>query len=227
MSGIPAMQRVAVLAPHPDDEVLGCGGTMARLAAQGAAVDVVTVTRGQEPDFNPASVDQVMREAEKAHHALGVRESHFLDFPAARLDTVGQAEVNARLGVLLDRIQPDTLFLPFLGDIHHDHQVVFTAAMVWARPRHAGAPRQIYAYETLSETNWFAPPATPPFLPTFFVDIEATLEAKLAAFSCYASQVKAFPDERSLEAMSALARMRGASIYRTAAEAFVTIRAVI
>ena len=227
MRDLSAMGTVAVIAPHPDDEVLGCGGTIARLANEGAAVHVVTVTRGQPPDFGPASVEQVMGEARAAHRLLGVRDSHFLDLPAARLDTVGQAEVNAALGKTLDRLAPDTLFLPFLGDIHHDHQIVFTAAMVWARPRHAGTPARICAYETLSETNWFAPPATPAFLPTLFVDISATLETKLAAFACYGSQMKVFPDERSPEAIRALAQMRGATVYRPAAEAFALIRQIV
>lgn len=221
------MNRVAVIAPHPDDEVLGCGGTIARLAARGAEVHVVTVTRGQPPDFPEAAVQQVRGEAEAAHRLLGVVRSQFLDLPAARLDTVGQAEVNARLGAVLDEIGPDTLFLPFFGDVHHDHQIVFTAGMVWSRPRHAAAPACVLAYETLSETNWFAPPITPAFVPTLFVDIADTLEAKLAAFACYRSQVKTFPDERSPEAIQALAAMRGATVYRTAAEAFATIRVLL
>ena len=221
------MRRVAVIAPHPDDEVLGCGGTIVRLATAGVAVDVVTVTRGQPPDFEAAAVEQVMAEAAAAHRLMGVAGGHFLDLPAARLDTVGQAHVNAALASALDRIQPDTLFVPFLGDIHHDHQLVFTAAMVWARPRHGGAPARMLAYETLSETNWFAPPATPPFLPTVFVDITDTLESKLNAFAAYRSQVKQFPDERSPDAIRALAVSRGASVFRSAAEAFMLIRAVV
>lgn len=221
------MRRVAVIAPHPDDEVLGCGGTIARLTASGVQVDVVTVTRGQPPDFDASDVEQVMAEAAKAHRLLGVANSHFLDLPAARLDTIGQARVNADLGMALDRIGPDTLFVPFLGDIHHDHQLAFTAAMVWARPRHDRAPTCVLAYETLSETNWFAPPATPPFIPTAFVDISATLETKLAAFALYRSQARDFPDERSPEAIRALAVSRGASVYRNAAEAFALIRAVL
>ena len=227
MNDLRAMQDVAVIAPHPDDEVLGCGGTMARLAAQGSRVYVVTVTRGQPPDFAPDAVEQVQAEALDAHRLLGVAESHFLDLPAARLDTVGQAQVNAALGGLLDRLAPDTLFLPFTGDIHHDHQIVFMAAMVWARPRHARSPARILAYETLSETNWFAPPATPPFLPTVFIDIADTLQLKLDAFAAYRSQTKIFPDERSPEAIEALARMRGATVYRPAAEAFAAVRLVL
>jgi LmbE family N-acetylglucosaminyl deacetylase len=221
------MQVVAVIAPHPDDEVLGCGGTIARLAAQGSRVHVVTVTRGEPPDFDPVAVQQVREEADAAHRRLGVCESHFLDLPAARLDMVGQAAVNARLGGLLDRVAPDTLFVPFFGDIHHDHQIAFTAAMVWARPRHAASPAQVFAYETLSETNWFAPPATPLFTPTVFIDIAATLNAKLAAFACYRSQGKTFPDERSPEAIRALAQLRGATVHRQAAEAFAAIRIVL
>ena len=222
-----AMREVAVIAPHPDDEVLGCGGTIARLAAAGSRVHVITVTRGQPPHFDQDAVDEVTAQAAAAHRRLGVHQSHFLDLPAARLDTVGQAEVNAQVGALLDQVAPDLLFLPFYGDIHHDHRIAFTAAMVWARPRHSRTPASIWAYETLSETNWFAPPATPSFIPTAFVDISDTIEAKLAAFACYGSQLKNFPDERSPEAMLALAQTRGATVYRPAAEAFALIRAIL
>nr|WP_205480211.1 PIG-L deacetylase family protein [Sphingomonas arenae] len=221
------MRRVVVVAPHPDDEVLGCGGTIARLADEGVDVHVVIVTRGEPPAFDAAFVVQVRREAAEAHRRLGVGQSHFVDLPAARLDTVGQAEVNARLAAVLDKIGPDTLFLPFFGDIHRDHQVAFTAAMVWARPRNAQAPSTVLAYETLSETNWYAPPATPAFIPTFYVDISPYLDAKLEAFGCYESQVKRFPDERSPEAIRALAQSRGATVYRAAAEAFVHVRGVL
>lgn len=227
MIDLQAMQVVVVIAPHPDDEVLGCGGTIARLSALGSRVHVVTMTRGQQPDFDAAAVQQVMSEASAAHRRMGVHESHFLDLPAARLDTIGRAEVNACLAQVLDGILPDTLLVPFPGDLHHDHEIAFRAAMVWCRPRDEQAPARVWAYETLSETNWYAPPVTTAFIPNIFVDISETIETKLAAFSCYGSQEKSFPDERSLKAIRALAESRGATVYRPAAEAFTLIRAIL
>ncbi|QAY78042.1 PIG-L deacetylase family protein [Sphingosinicella sp. BN140058] len=226
MNALDGWRRIAIVAPHPDDEVLGCGGTMARLAKAGAEVHVVIVTKGYSPRFPEEMVSTVRDEARRAHEALGVARTHHLDLPAAELDQVPISDLNGQLGETLGEIGPDTLLVPFIGDIHVDHQLVFNAALVWARPRGPSAPARVLAYETLSETNWWAPGITPPFTPNCFVDITAELEAKLAAFSQFRSQLKAYPDERSLEAIRALAMMRGAAVYRAAAEAYVLIRGI-
>lgn len=218
--------RVLVVAPHPDDEVLGCGGTMARMVDAGLDVHVVVVTSGKPPAYSAESVARVRDEARRSHEFLGIAATHFLDFPAAALDTVPAGELNAGVGALIREIAPDTLFVPFLGDIHQDHQLAFLAAMVAARPRDGKAPSRILAYETLSETNWYAAPTTPAFVPNLFIDISATLERKLAAFSIFESQVKAFPDERSLTTIEALARLRGSTVFLHAAEAFMLVRTI-
>lgn len=219
--------RVLVVAPHPDDEVLGCGGTMARLTAMGGEVHVLVATEGKPPQFSSESVEQVRAEMREAHEVLGVTRTYQLDLPAAALDTVPAGRINAAIGEVVDAVRPDTLLLPFFGDIHTDHQLVFTAAMVAARPRRAGVPRQILCYETLSETNWYAPPITPAFMPDVFVGIGDTLAKKISAFTRFQSQVKPFPDERSVEAIEALARLRGATVFQPAAEAFVNVRQII
>ena len=215
-----------VLAPHPDDEVLGCGGTMARLAQLGCAVHVGIVTRAEPPMFAAEFLATSRREAAAAHDLLEVTQAHYLDLPAAGLDGISHAVMNRSIGELVERIAPDVLFIPFVGDVHIDHQRVFQSAMVAARPRSRAAPRAVLAYETLSETNWHAAPITPGFQPDTYVDITATVEAKLSAFARFESQVRAFPDERSLIAIRALATMRGATVYREAAEAFMAIRQI-
>jgi len=218
--------KALVIAPHPDDEVLGCGGTMARLSDNGQDVHVGIVTKGYEPNFPASLVEQVRTELAQAHEILGVTRCHFLDLPAAALDTMPGAELNALIGGLIERVAPDTLFIPFVGDIHRDHQLVFTAALVASRPRGRGVPRRIYAYETLSETNWAAPGVTEPFIPNVFFDVSSTIERKLEAFSRFESQVKPFPDERSPKTLEALATVRGSNVYRGAAEAFMLIREI-
>ena len=199
---------------------------MAKLAAQGAEVHVAIVTRGEPPRFTAEFVENVRQECAAAHRRLGVARTHFLDLPAAELDRVPHAELNQKIGALVGEVAPDTLFVPFVGDIHLDHQMVFTSALVASRPRHAGVPVRILAYETLSETNWWAPGITPPFVPNIFIDIADTLDAKLDAFAEFRSQVKAAPDERSPEIIRALALVRGAAVYRSAAEAFMLVRQV-
>lgn len=220
------MAKILVIAPHHDDEVLGVGGTIARLSHEGQDVFVAIVTRGDPSMFDSAWVEQIRREALQAHRRLGVRDAIFLDFPAAGLDTIPHAQVNAAFQKLMDQIQPEMLFLPFHGDLHRDHRLVCESALVAARPHSRHQIGAIYAYETVSETNWNAAPLTPGFLPNTYFDISPFLEAKLAAMQLYQTQLQPFPHERSLEAIQALARFRGATVGFAAAEAFVLIRSI-
>jgi LmbE family N-acetylglucosaminyl deacetylase len=221
------MGTVLVVAPHPDDEILGCGGTIARLTAAGHDVHVAIATRGAPPRYREQDVERVRREAAAAHALLGIARTHHLDHPAAELDRIPHAELNATMEALFETVKPDTVFLPFVGDIHLDHQLIFRSVLVAARPRDWTYPVRLYAYETLSETNWSAPYVEPCFAPTVFIDIDETLERKLDAFACYQSQCRAFPNERSHEALRALATLRGATVHRRAAEAFLLIREVM
>ena len=215
-----------VLAPHPDDEILGLGGAMARWAREGHAVHVVVATSGYPPIYSPEEEQACRAETRLAHARLGVASACFLDLPAAELDTLMHRELNEKVRAAVLALAPDELYIPFLGDVHRDHQLVFQSALVAARPCQAGFPRRLYAYETLSETNWNAPFLTPSFAPNHFVDITGSLEDKLEAFALFRSQVKPPPHERSLEALRALAVLRGATVGLGAAEALVTIRTV-
>ncbi len=215
---------VLVIAPHPDDEVLGCGGTIARLSAAEVPTHVAIVTIGTPPQFDIEQAERVRGEAVIAHRLLGVTETHWLGLPAAALDQVAHGVVNAAIGRLVDMIRPATMLIPFIGDIHLDHQIVFRSCLVAARPRSDDAPARVLAYETLSETNWGAPGIDPTFAPNCFVDVTDTLERKIEAFAAFASQVRAFPDERSPESIRALAMLRGSTVFRRAAEAFCIIR---
>ncbi len=218
--------KVLVVAPHHDDEVLGVGGTIARFVEEGAEVYVVIVTRGYPPDFTEESHQQDCREALAAHRVLGVKETIFFDFPASRIDTVPHREVNVKLFELIKKIQPEMLFVPFVGDIHIDHQRIFLSSLVAARPNNPYAPKTIYAYETLSETNWNAPYLTSNFVPNVFIDISPYLETKIKAMQMYTLQMKPFPDERSEETLRALATLRGSTVNRFAAEAFYLVRQI-
>jgi LmbE family N-acetylglucosaminyl deacetylase len=219
-------RRVLIVAPHPDDEVLGVGGTIARHVAEGAEVHVAIVTKGYAPDFDAGHVEQVRREAKEAHALLGTAGLHFLDLPAAALDTVPHREINARLGAVVSRVIPEVLYIPFNGDLHRDHLETFLSILVAARPNRSQAPRTIYAYETLSETNWGASYLMPGFAPNVFNDITDHLETKIRAMEVYQSQIKPFPNERSVESLRALAALRGSTVGVRAAEAFVLIRQV-
>ena len=220
--------RVLVLAPHPDDEVLGCGGTMARLGDEGHAVVAAIVTRGDPRMFEPALIERGRREALDAHRVLGIGQTMFLEgFPAALLDTVPHADLVDALRRLVRDVAPDVMLIPFAGDLHRDHRLVFEAALASARPDGPSGVGTLLAYETLSQTNWNAPFLTPAFTPTVYLDVSTALDRKLKAMAQFQTQLRPFPHERSLEAIEALARFRGATAGTAAAEAFVLIRTIV
>lgn len=219
--------RTVVVAPHPDDEVLGAGGTIARLSAEGGEVHVVVVTEGKPPAYGDEMVRVVQSEAREAHGLLGVRQTHWLGLPAAALAETAHADLNSALFRIFESLRPKTVLLPFVGDIHIDHQLIFLASLVASRPHNKGFPERILAYETLSETNWNAPYLTPNFVPHVFVDITDTLAAKVDAMRCFRSQLRNAPHERSIATIEALATLRGATVLAHAAEAFVLIRHVL
>ena len=219
--------KILVIAPHPDDEVLGVGGTMARLAEEGCEVCVLIVTKAYPPEYDETVAECDRLQATEAHKLLGVKKTIILSLPAARLDSVAHGEINRQLREVILKIQPDVLYIPFMGDIHLDHQQVFLSALVASRPNGGFVPRTIYAYETLSETNWNAPYLSPAFIPNVFVDISEHLETKIQAMQKYATELKPFPNERSEESLRALATLRGSTVNCFAAEAFVLIRDII
>jgi LmbE family N-acetylglucosaminyl deacetylase len=223
MIGTPS--RLVVIAPHPDDETLGAGGTIARFAAEGAAVSVLIVSGHLPPLYPQESFETTRREAGEALAALGVADVEFLEIPATQVHERPIAELNGAVSRFVRSRDPEIVLLPF-PDRHIDHRVIFDAAVVACRPVHSAAPRVVLAYETLSETHWNVPGVEPAFVPEVFIDISSFMETKDRALQCYASQINEAPS-RSLEACRALARFRGSQNGCEYAEAFKAIRIVI
>ncbi len=222
------MNDILVVAPHPDDEVLGVGGTIARLSHEGNNVNVVIVTKGEPPMFDEALIERGRQEARDAHQLLGVHDTLFLEgFPAAKLDIVPHHKLNNALKDIVERIRPNVIFVPFYGDIHIDHRLVFESMLVAIRPNRGNFIRAVFAYETLSETNWNAPFLTPGFMPNTYFNITDYLDNKIEAMNAYKSCLKDFPHERSIGSIISLAKLRGSTIGCNAAEAFVLIRAIL
>ena len=157
---------------------------------------------------------------------IGVEETRFLDFLAPELDTVSLAEMARAIEKILKELQINILFLPHNGDIHNDHKVVFNAAMVAARPINNYTVKEIYCFETLSETEWAHPFSNDVFIPNFFVDISDFFQTKIEAMKCFKSQLRDYPSSRSLEALEALSRFRGSTVGYHYAEAFMIIRII-
>lgn len=218
--------KVLIIAPHPDDEIIGVGGTIAKRTTAGHDVYVCVMTKGCEPLFSSDSVNQVRTECKEADLSLGVKETIFLDFPAAMLETVPRYKLNDAIVKVIQRVKPDEVYLPHRGDMQQDHKMVVDAAMVALRPKYEHVVKRIYAYETLSETGWDIPNTVNEFIPTVYEDISDTLGKKLDAMRRFRSQLTDYPAARSLGAIEALAKYRGATVNMMAAEAFTLIREI-
>lgn len=220
------VENILIISPHPDDEVLGCGGTIKRLASEGHNVYVLIVTRGNKESYSQERIDNVRREAIIAHRILGVSDTRFLNFPAPNLDLVSIAEISSAIFSVISELHISSIYLPHKGDIHNDHKVVFNAGLVAARPVHGNPVRRIFCYETLSETEWAAPFNSDAFIPTHFLNITDYFGSKQDAMKCFKSQLREFPNPRSLLSIEALARLRGSTVGFDYAEAFMTIRTI-
>lgn len=212
--------KVLVFAPHNDDEVLGVGGTIAKHVANGDEVYVCEVTIGK----NEERAKLIKEEALKAHEVLGVKETFFLDFPVVRLSTIPAIELNKEVHKVVQEVKPEIAYIPHKGDMHKDHAVVAESAMVALRPVDSPQVKEIYVYETLSETEWNIPSVDNLFIPNVYVDITETIDRKLTAMKCYQSQLYDFPHPRSLQAIQSLSELRGSTICVENAESFMLVR---
>lgn len=217
-----------VLAPHADDEVLGMGGTIARLVSEGHRV-VVAVLTGHGAETHPiwpaSHWDVVRKECRIACDVLGVQELIFGELPAACLDVTPAWKINAVVSEIVQQVKPRELYVPFGFDLHKDHGAIAYAASVAARPYtdSARSIARVLAYETLSETHLAPPYLAPPFQPNVFVNITETIEQKIQAMQAYKSQLQEGNMPRSIGALRSLAYLRGTHIGCAAAEAFVLL----
>lgn len=214
--------KILVFAPHNDDEVLGVGGTIAKYALKGAKVYVCEVTVGK----NKERANVIKKEALAAHKILGVKKTIFLDFPVVGLDDLPTIELNKAIHKVVQQIKPDIAYIPHKGDMHIDHTIVAESAMVALRPVDSPQLKAIYAYETLSETEWNIPSIDNVFIPNVYENITQTIDKKIEAMKCYESQLYDFPHPRSLRAIEALSQLRGSTVCVNNAESFVLVREI-
>ena len=211
--------NVLVFAPHNDDEILGVGGTMRRHIEENDNVYVCEVTSGK-------MYKTIQQEAKRAHEFLGVTDTYFLNLPVGELRNMAQALINEKFVAVVKRIEPDIVYVPFIGDMHLDHREVVESAMVALRPVYDFKVKEIYMYETLSETGWNLQLSEKSFNPNVWVDISDYFEKKIKSMSYYQSQLKEYPHPRSVEAVEALAKYRGSTVGVLYAESFMLVRKV-
>ncbi len=216
------MNKILVLAPHPDDEVLGCGGTISKYGKRGDEVYLCVATQAYTPDWSKEFIKNRLKEVERASKALGIKKTYFLGFPTVKLDTVPQKELNEAILKVVKEIRPEIVYMPHHGDLNKDHRLVFESALVATRPNANGSVKRLLSYETLSETEWGN--GLGEFIPNVYEDISKEIKTKIEAMKAYRSELKEFPHPRSPEIIEALAKKRGSEAGLKCAEAFMLIR---
>jgi LmbE family N-acetylglucosaminyl deacetylase len=216
--------KTIVIAPHPDDEVLGVGGTVLRRKAQGAKVAWLIVTSiSVQSGWSEEKVKQRADEIKRITELFGFDEVFTLNFPSTQLDRVPMSDLVAGISEVFRSFKPEEVFMPHPSDVHTDHRVVFDGAASCTKWFRCPSVKRVLAYETISETD-FGLGTDKGFRPNVFIDVEPFLDGKLRAIDIYASEQGAFPFPRSHEAIRALATLRGAASGFKAAEAFELLR---
>ncbi len=227
------MKKILVVAAHPDDEILGVGATVAKHAAQGDEVYALILGEGQtsrgehREDISAEVVKELHQNTLESAKKVGYKEVYFADFPDNRFDQVDLLDVVKAVEHKIKEIQPEIIYTHYSGDLNIDHQYTARAVLTATRPIGDYPVKEIYAFETLSSTEWnFDYSAQPAFCPNVYVDITEFYTNKEAAMNCYVSELCEYPHPRSLEGMDVLSRTRGIAAGMNRAEAFMLIRSM-
>jgi LmbE family N-acetylglucosaminyl deacetylase len=228
------MDSVLVVAAHPDDEVLGCGGTIACHADAGDSVQVLIVAEGatsrqQQRDRGQATAElsALAHAAIQAGAILGARGVELLDLPDNRLDSLERLDLIKQIEERIDHYRPQVVYVHHAGDVNIDHRRLHEAVVTACRPTPGQPVRRLLSYEVASSTEWQPPGSAPAFHPNWFVDITAQWPRKRQALEAYAAEMRPWPHARSIPALEHLARWRGAQVGVEAAEAFCLLREVV
>lgn len=219
------------MAAHPDDEVLGCGGTVARLSNEGD-VWICILGEGVTSRYNSSQtvpeteLVNLKSQAKHAGNIIGAKDVIFSSLPDNKFDTVPMLEIVKILEDLLDDVRPDVVYTHHPGDLNVDHSLTFRAVMTATRPMIGETVREVYTFEIASSTDWAFQSLSRPFNPNTFVDISKTIDLKIEAMESYSGEIRSFPHPRSSDALRASAKRWGAIVGVESAEAFELIRSV-
>jgi LmbE family N-acetylglucosaminyl deacetylase len=226
-------RNVLIVAAHPDDEVLGCGATAAKLAKQGDDVFLAIMGEGITSRFadraqaDPAELKALHAKCASVAKIIGAKDLFLFNLPDNRFDTVALLDVVKKVEGLISKVSPEVIYTHHAGDLNIDHQIVNRAVLTATRPVQGQVVRELYAFEVPSSTEWSFQRLEPVFRPNVFVDIQETLEHKIKAMAEYESESRAFPHPRSAEALRAIALRWGSVAGCQSAEAFELIRAIV
>ena len=219
--------KVLVIAAHPDDGILGCGGTIARLAKNGSEVHTLILGEGvasrYEKDEQGAKqqIEELQKQARKANQIIGVKEVNIYNFPDNKFDTVPLLDLVKVVEQAKAKIRPNIIFTHYEKDLNIDHQITYKAAITAARPLPDETVKEIYSFEVLSSTEWGYPLS---FSPNVFFNISETIDIKMKAIGEYKLELREFPHPRSLKAAELNAKTWGAKTGLEYAEAFMAVR---
>ena len=226
--------RVLVVAAHPDDEVLGCGGTIVRHSDAGDQVQVLIVAEGATSRLAERDREKVADElsglteaAYKAGTILGATGVELLDLPDNRLDSLDRLELVKLIEEQVNKKRPQVVYLHHCGDVNVDHRRLHEAVVTACRPTPMQPIRRLLSFEVASSTEWQTPGSAQAFQPNWYVDISTQWERKREALEAYSSEMRKWPHARSIEAVEHLARWRGAQVGVEAAEAFCLLRQLL
>lgn len=223
-------RRILIVAAHPDDEVLGCGGTIARHVALGDVVRILLLADGVGGRLQAAEPEAVIERSKAARNAaatMGADAPILLGWPDNRLDRMELLDMIQPLEKVIREFKPSTIYTHHGGDLNVDHRLTHQAVLTACRPQPEGPVTRLLTFEIPSSTEWSSASIGAPFCPNWFVDISTVIDQKMAALRCYGEELRSFPHARSLEGIEALARLRGSSCGVPAAEAFMLIREIV
>ena len=221
---------ILVVAAHPDDEILGCGGTVARLANEGAKVYTLLLGQGiaaRHDSLDKKEYQEQIAKLKKCTHdangVIGAQEVFSFDFPDNKFDTVALLDIIKTIEKIKYKIKPDVIFTHYEKDLNIDHRITYEAVITATRPLPGEMVREIYSFEVLSSTEWHYPLA---FSPNTFFDISKSMDLKLEALGCYKTEVTDYPHPRSLEGVELNAKTWGMKVGVKFAEAFKCLRCI-
>ncbi len=224
------MNKILIIAAHPDDEILGCGGTIARFVREGFEAYTLILGEGKTSRDKTRNREKrkeelyvINKETHAANNIIGIKDIFSYNFPDNRFDTVALLDIVKVIEEVKNKIKPDIIFTHFENDLNIDHRITYNAVITATRPLSTETTKEIYSFEVLSSTEWKFPLN---FSPDTFFDITDTLDVKLKSMKKYVSELKKSPHPRSLEGIKLTARNWGMKTGLNYAEAFKTIRKI-